>query len=167
MQNRLENNSTVLKYIVQQNDMAAALNAMAMIKDQTVTMDILNSTFAKNKRMDMLNFKTIAQLMPFVQDMLDSKYETHNKAGLKTALNVLKAYSVSIIQIKQSSGRGVDLAREERLQKCEAVIEAYWELSKSKSYQKSLKREGEVKEVATELYKQMQQFFNSTKAQME
>lgn len=66
MQNRLENNSTVLKYIVQQNDMGAALNAMAMIKDQTVTMDILNSTFAKDKRMDMLNFKTIAQLMPFV-----------------------------------------------------------------------------------------------------
>ena len=56
MQNRLEQNTTVLKYIVQQNDMGAALNALAMIKDSTVTMDILNSTFVKNKRMDMLNY---------------------------------------------------------------------------------------------------------------
>jgi hypothetical protein len=77
--------------------MGAALNALAMIKDPSVTMDTLNSTFAKNKRMDMLNYQKITQLMPFVQDMLDSKYETHNKTGLKTALNVLKAYHVQII----------------------------------------------------------------------
>ena len=77
--------------------MGAALNALGMIKDATVTMDILNSTFAKNKRIDMLNYQRIGQLLPFVQDMLDSKYETHNKAGLKTALNVLKAYHNPII----------------------------------------------------------------------
>lgn len=62
---------------------------------------------------------------------------------------------------------GVDLAREDRLQKCEAVIEAYWEMSKSKSFLKSLQRQGEVKEVAVELHKLMQQFFNATKAQLE
>ena len=77
--------------------MGAALNALAMIKDPAVTMDLLNSTFAKNKRLDMLNYQKISQLMPFVQDMLDSKYETHNKAGLKTAYNVLKAYHVPIM----------------------------------------------------------------------
>ena len=77
--------------------MGAALNSLAMIKDPAVTMDLLNSTFAKNKRLDMLNYQKISQLMPFVQDMLDSKYETHNKAGLKTALNVLKAYNVPIM----------------------------------------------------------------------
>ena len=76
--------------------MGAALNALGMIKDPAVTMDLLNSTFAKNKRLDMLNYQRISQLMPFVQDMLDSKYETHNKAGLKTALNVLKAYHLPI-----------------------------------------------------------------------
>ena len=148
--------------------MGAALNALAMIKDSTVTMDILNSTFAKNKRMDMLNYQRISQLMPFVQDMLDSKYETHNKCGLKTALNVLKAYNNQIIQIKQSSAMGgVDLAREDRLAKVEAVIEAYWELSKSKSFLKSLQRQGEVKDLALELHKVMQNFFNATKAQLE
>ena len=62
---------------------------------------------------------------------------------------------------------GVDLAREDRLAKVEAVIEAYWELSKSKSFLKSLQRQGEVKDLALELHKVMQNFFNATKAQLE
>lgn len=60
MQTRLEQNATILKYIVQQNDMGAALSALAMIKDPAVTMDLLNSTFAKNKRLDMLNYQRIS-----------------------------------------------------------------------------------------------------------
>ena len=164
MQLRLDNNRSVMNYIIQNNDMAAALNALRMIKDATVTMDILNSTFAKNKRMDMLNFQKITQLMPFVQDMLDSKYETHNKAGLKTALNVLKAYQAQIIAMKQSSAMGgVDLAREDRIQKCDAVVEAFYEMSKSKSFQKTMSRGGEIKDVALDLNRTMQNFFNQTK----
>ena len=56
-----------------------------MIKDPTVSMDILNSTFAKNKRMDMLNFEKVTMLIPHIQDLIDSKYETHMKAGLLSA----------------------------------------------------------------------------------
>jgi hypothetical protein len=56
MQARLENISTVMNYILKNNDMQAAINAIIMIKDPSVTMDILNSTFAKGKRMDMLNY---------------------------------------------------------------------------------------------------------------
>lgn len=92
MSKRLENISSVMNYILKNNDMQAAINAMNMIKDQTVTMDILNSTFAKNKRMDMLNFQRIKMLMPLVQDMIDSKYETHILCGLKCALNILKSF---------------------------------------------------------------------------
>ena len=62
---------------------------MNMIKDPTVSMDILNSTFAKGKRLDMLNFEKVKLLMPHIQDMIDSKYETHNKCGLSSALHVL------------------------------------------------------------------------------
>jgi len=46
---------------------------------------------------------------------------------------------------------GVDLAREDRIQKSELVIDAYFELSKSKSFLKSLNRQGEVSEIANEL----------------
>ena len=48
------------------NDIAAALNAITMIKDPTIGMDILNSTFAKNKRIDMLNFEKVKDEGPGV-----------------------------------------------------------------------------------------------------
>ena len=92
MQRRIANIKVVMNYILDKNDLASALNSLNMIKDPTVSMDILNSTFAKNKRIDMLNFERVIMLMPHVQDMIDSKYETHNKAGLKSALNVLNAF---------------------------------------------------------------------------
>lgn len=116
-----------MNYILDKNDLAAALNSLNMIKDPTVSMDVLNSTFAKNTRMDMLNFERINMLMPHVQDMIDSKYETHNKCGLKSALNVLNAFKAQIIQIKKTAVMGgVDLAREERIAKCDGVIECFF-----------------------------------------
>jgi hypothetical protein len=92
MQRRSANIKVVMNYILKQNDITSALNALSMIKDPTVSMDILNSTFAKNKRMDMLNFEKASMLMPHIQSLIDSKYETHMKAGLKSAQNVLNAF---------------------------------------------------------------------------
>ena len=138
MQRRSASLKVVMNYIVKQNDIGQALGCLQLIKDPTVTMDILNSTFAKNKRLEMLNFEKVLLLMPHVQDLIDSKYETHMKAGLKSALNVLNAFSAQIIQIKQTNVMGgVDLAREDRLAKCDQVIEAFYQLSKSKSFLKT------------------------------
>lgn len=85
MQRRSANIKVVMNYILRQNDIGHALNALSMIKDPTVSMDILNSTFAKNKRMEMLNFEKVGMLLPHIQDLIDSKYETHMKAGLLSA----------------------------------------------------------------------------------
>ena len=116
MQRRIANIKVVMNYILDKNDLGSALNSLCMIKDPTVSMDILNSTFAKNKRIDMLNYEKIVMLMPHIQDMIDSKYETHNKAGLKSALNVLRAFKDQIIQLKKTAVMGgVDLAREDRI----------------------------------------------------
>ena len=152
MQRRIANIKSVMNYILDKNDLAAALNSLNMIKDPTVSMDVLNSTFAKNTRMDMLNFERINMLMPHVQDMIDSKYETHNKCGLRSALNVLNAFKSQIIQIKKTAVMGgVDLAREERIAKCDGVIECFFTLSKSRSFLKSTERGGEISEIAISL----------------
>jgi hypothetical protein len=66
MQRRIASIKMVMNYILSKNDIASALNSLTMIKDPTVTMDILNSTFAKNKRIDMLNLEKIVLLMPHV-----------------------------------------------------------------------------------------------------
>ena len=57
--------------------------------------------------------------------MIDSKYETHNKAGLLSASNLLVNFSLQIINIKKMAPLGgVDLAREERVKNCEQIIES-------------------------------------------
>lgn len=55
---------------------------------------------------------------------------------------------------------GVDLAREERLAKCEQVIDGFFEISKSKSYLKSMTRAGEVKDIAMDFNRVLQNFLN-------
>ena len=147
--------------------MSAAINSLNMLKDPTVTMDVLNSTFAQNKRLDLLNYERIAQLMPHIQDMIESKYETHNKAGLKSALNVLMGFQNQIVNLKMSNVHGgVDLAREDRIAKCDAVIECFFQLSKSHSFLKSTKRGGEISEIAKKLNSYLTDFLNKTKAEL-
>ena len=65
MQRRISNVKVVQNYIIN-SDLVSALNSMNMIKDPTVSMDILNSTFAKGKRLDMLNFEKVKLLMPHI-----------------------------------------------------------------------------------------------------
>jgi hypothetical protein len=100
--------------------------------------------------------------------MIDSKYETHNKCGLNSAYNVLMAFSKPILEIKKSAVMGgVDLAREDRVRNADNVIECYFQLSKSRSYLKSMGREGEIKEIAGKLNRTLQDFLNKTKAEFE
>ena len=62
---------------------------------------------------------------------------------------------------------GVDLAREDRIRKCDEVVETFYQLSKSKSFLKTLKRGGEVSEIAVTLNNHLQLFLNKTKAELE
>jgi len=62
---------------------------------------------------------------------------------------------------------GVDLAREDRIGKCDAVIEAFFQLSKQKSFLKTMKRGGEISEVATTLNRNLLHFLDKTKAELD
>lgn len=61
-----------------------------MMNDASVVMDILNNTFAENLKIESLNFENIASILPHATNLVNSKYETHILAGLKTTLNILK-----------------------------------------------------------------------------
>jgi len=63
------------------------------MNDYSVVMDVLNNTFAKGLRIEMLNFDNVAQLLPHAEKLVNSKYETHIMAGLKTTVNILKYFS--------------------------------------------------------------------------
>jgi len=78
-------------------------------------------------------------------NLVNSKYETHILAGLKSTLNILKHWGPEIIKVKTIPvGGGVDLAREERLKKVDACIDQFMNFFNSKGFQKSIKRGGTV-----------------------
>ncbi len=45
----------------------------------------------------MLNYENIAQILPHAITLVNSKYETHIVAGLKSTLNILKAFGPQMV----------------------------------------------------------------------
>jgi hypothetical protein len=76
LQTRASNIQIVKSYFLKDN-LTDGLNSLNLLNDLTVTMDILGSTFAKGKRMEMLNFEKAALLIPQSISLIDSKYESH------------------------------------------------------------------------------------------
>lgn len=146
----------------------SALNALSMMNDAGIVMDVLNNTFAENQKIDVLNYENIAQVLHHATSLINSKYETHVLAGLKSALNIIKYWGQEMIKIKTVpvSG-GVDLAREERIKKVDACIDHFMNLYKSKGFQKSLKRQGEVQELSTLLHNHLASLLNKTRRELE
>ena len=68
----------------------SALNALNMMNDTSIVMDLLNNTVAENQKIDTLNYENIAQILPHATSLVNSKYETHILAGLKTSFNIIK-----------------------------------------------------------------------------
>lgn len=83
MQRRAGSIKAILNYW-QNGSVTSAINALNMMNDPCVVMDVLNSTFAKNLRIEMLNYENVAQLLPHAQLLVNSKYETHIMAGLSS-----------------------------------------------------------------------------------
>jgi len=106
-----------------------------MMNDHSILMDFLNTTFADNQKIESLTYENIAQVIPHALILINSKYETHVLAGLKTCYNILKHWGNEIIKIKTVpvSG-GVDLAREERIKRVDLCIDHLMTVYKSKGF---------------------------------
>ena len=136
-----------------------------MQNDLSVAMDVLNSTFAKNQRLDLLNYDNIAAILPHATALVNSRYESHILTGLKTAYHILKQFGETMVQIKTIPvARGVDLAREERIGKVDNCIEQFFKFNQSKGYQKAQTRAGEVAEEAGRVKHLLSYLLNKTKA---
>ena len=114
----------------------SALNALTMMNDPSIVMDVLNNAFALGVNIECLNYDNIAQILPHAINLVNSKYETHILAGLKTSLNIMKVWGAEMIKIKcfQPVGGGVDLAREDRVKKVDTCIDQFMAFYKSKGF---------------------------------
>lgn len=143
------NNINVIQNWWNKGNITSAINALNMMNDTSIVMDVLNNTFAENLKVDLLNYENISQIINHSINLTNSRYESHIKAGLKTVLNILKHWEKNLIQIKTIPvGGGVDLAREERLKKVDACIDSFQNYYKSKGFEKALKRGDDVQEIA-------------------
>lgn len=86
----------ILKYW-QQGNIASAINALNMMNDLSVVMDVLNSTFAQDKKIELLNYDNVCSLLPHAMTLVNSKYETYINTGLRTTANLLKHFQAQII----------------------------------------------------------------------
>ena len=91
IQRRAGQIKVIMKYW-QSGNMASAINALHMMNDPSVVMDVLNSTFGQNKKIEVLNYDNVAQLLPLAMLLVNSKYETYINAGLNSTLNILKHF---------------------------------------------------------------------------
>lgn len=91
VQRRMSSIKVILNWWNKGN-ITSAINALNMMNDVSVVMDVINNTFAENQKIDMLNYENIAQILPHTTKLVNSKYETHILAGLKATQNILKIF---------------------------------------------------------------------------
>ena len=91
LQRRIQSVKTVMNYWYK-GDIMAAINALNMMNDLSVVMDVLNNTFADGQAIERLNHDHISAVLPLAANLSNSKFEAHTKVGLKTALNILAAH---------------------------------------------------------------------------
>ena len=107
-------------------DLASTLNYLNMINDLAVYNDYLNYSLLQTDTprvpltMDNANF-----LLAHVSELINSKYENYNKVGLSSAHVILKLFADRIVNTKCSPNNGIDLSKEDRIKKCDKILDIY------------------------------------------
>ena len=88
---RQNNMSVVLKYWSQGNT-AAAFNALTMMNDPSIIMDVFSTTFAEGQRIDVLNFDNAPIVISLAMILIKSKYDCYIQIGLKTVQKIFQIF---------------------------------------------------------------------------
>lgn len=97
------------------------------MKDLSVANDFFYYSLVKNDINKVpITLDNVLTILPHITQLIGSKYDVYIKNGIKSAWNILKCFSDRVISAKSVAlSNGVDLAREERLKKCDNFIEIY------------------------------------------
>ena len=99
---RLSSIKVILNWWTKGN-ISSAINALSMMQDLSVIMDVINHTFADNQKIQCLNYDNISQILPHCSSLINSKYETHITTGLKAVQNILHFYQGQIKELKTTN----------------------------------------------------------------
>ena len=121
--NKRIGNVALIKNYWNCGNITAALSAINMINDQSVTMDIFNSTFSDGFNLHMLTLEHAVSILPLSLTLVKGKYDCYIQVRLRTIDNMFKQFSEGIKSARTVPlFAGVDLEREERLKKGELCL---------------------------------------------
>jgi len=110
-------NLQIVHSLWRNKDLKAAVDAAVNMSDNSVIVDFLGVIIHRPR---VWNLDICVVVLPAIYDLLQSKYETHMRAGCE-ALRLIVRNFISLIKSNVFSGCstvGVDICREERYNKC-------------------------------------------------
>ena len=86
----------------------------------------MSETFGSKEKKDAmkyLNLENASAVLGHAVMLINTKYPSYNKTGVLVLKNVFNNFQEQITQIKKTSvSEKVDLAREDRMQKCDNLV---------------------------------------------
>ncbi|KAM3141022.1 hypothetical protein pb186bvf_006823 [Paramecium bursaria] len=136
-----------------QNNVKSAVNAINQLNEPSILLDAFTLILNSNK-FSQITIDLVPNLMEKAKILIESKYLSHIKGGLEFVYRILVTYREEILSIKQFNQMSkVDLAREERVAKCDKVIDQLKIIVQMPKIQKIIDRN---KEEVSQLAKKIQ-----------
>lgn len=119
-----------------------SVDCALLIQDSAVLIDLLNVLTA-NQSLWTLDIS--ASLLPAIRDLFSSKYPSYVETAATAALLVLRQFSsliTSTLSAAHGPSPGVDLSREERVQRCQTCYDCLMKISASLASGETLAKAG-------------------------
>jgi len=125
----------------QKGNYEASMAEVGLCKDLGVVNDFFRYALIK-KDLNKISLKSdmAIQIFPIILNMINCKYDIYFKTGINTAWAILNLFSDPIIDaMKTPLSGGIDLNREEKINKYKIIIDYFKRLRESQILQNNLK----------------------------
>eukprot|EP00744_Colponema_vietnamica_P017412 GILI01024466.1.p1 GENE.GILI01024466.1~~GILI01024466.1.p1 ORF type:complete len:200 (-),score=29.88 GILI01024466.1:203-748(-) len=150
-----------IRSLWRQGNLTAALETMRHLRDSSVLFDFLS---AVGKRTDLLSLDCCVLLLPQIAALLSHSHESYATAAIEMIQRLLTCFG-SLIQDSRRMPvtHGIDLSREERLNKCNKCYDGFAYLLDvlEQRLQTAVSRADPVTRAAKELRNSLQGFLSS------
>jgi hypothetical protein len=146
-----------------ESNISSTINALHLMKDMTVENDFFTNAFIRDDISKIpLTLDHAIGFIPHIKSLIGSRYDQHNKTGCKTAIVMLKLMSEKIFMIKNNN---FIEDREEKLKKCDQILDLFSVIFKSQSLARALKKTyaPDLVKLANSLYTDLEFFLKSFK----
>ncbi|CAD8067034.1 unnamed protein product [Paramecium sonneborni] len=125
------------------NNLKSAMNAIAQVIEPSILQDAL-SLYSQSPKFGQVPIESIPMLLEKARILIESKYTSYIRGGLQFAQTTLNQFRDEILNIKLFNQLSkTDIAREERIQKYDRVIEQFKIIVQTPKLQKIIDRNKE------------------------